>query len=72
LKSNIQRVKYNEKSNKPDKCIWYSWDEICDNCGKEIRKFKEFMTTGIPDRAEKDYCLNCIRKYLDERDKYEH
>jgi len=65
LKTNIQQVKYNDKSDVPDKCVWYSWDEVCDNCGNVIHKFKDFITTGVPNDAEDDYCLPCLRVLLD-------
>jgi hypothetical protein len=65
MKTNIQQVKYNKNSNKPDKCTWYSWDEFCDECGKPTLLFETFITSTPPDTDRKDYCLDCIRKKLD-------
>ena len=67
MKINIMKVKYNYKSNVPDKCIWYTWKEICDNCDAIIREFNEQITNEYPDTEEKDYCLKCMRKYIDDR-----
>lgn len=66
MKTNIQKVKYNVDPNEPDKCDWWSWDECCDNCGIINYYFGAMITNQKPDDTEKDYCLNCIRKYIDE------
>lgn len=65
MKTNIQKVKYNEKSNIPDKCTWWSWEETCDDCEKVIYNFKDMITTTEPNTNETDYCIDCLRKALD-------
>lgn len=67
MKTNIQRVKYNKTSNKPDLCEWYSWKEICDDCGCVIQEFNDFISTGKPNTEETDRCLYCLRKWFEKR-----
>jgi len=69
MKKDIMIVKYNYKSIVPDKCTWYTWKEICDNCNAIIHDFNDIITTKYPDTGEKDYCLKCMRKYIDDRSK---
>jgi hypothetical protein len=57
MKRNIQKVRYG----KNDKCTWYSYKEICDECGDVIQEFGDFMTTVIPSESDKDFCLKCMR-----------
>lgn len=42
---------------------WYSWDEICDNCGAIIHNHS-VETTSPPNTNEEDYCVECLRKKL--------
>lgn len=65
MKTEIQRVKYNKNSNKPDKCEWYSWKEVCDDCGCVIHEFDELISTKKPNTDEKDFCIKCLRKRFD-------
>lgn len=65
MKTNIQQVKYNENSTVPDTMPWWSWEEVCDDCGKVIFKFKDRLSSQEPDTKHKDYCLNCLHKKLD-------
>jgi len=65
MKNNIQKVKYNPDSNIPDVSQWWSWEEICDGCGKIILNFRDMITTSEPIVKEEDLCLNCWRKRID-------
>jgi len=65
MKTNVQTVKYNQNSTVPNKCVWWSWEEICDDCDKVIHKFRDVLSSCKPDLNENDYCLNCLHKRLD-------
>jgi hypothetical protein len=38
---------------------WYTWDEHCDACGKQLYKSGEFSHIEAPDDLP-DFCGNCI------------
>lgn len=59
MKSNIQKVPYSDKCQ--GTMDWWSWDEICDNCGKVIFEFGHFQNNSKPDDTEEDLCSNCLR-----------
>lgn len=59
MKSNVEQVPYSEICK--GKCTWYTWDEVCDSCGKQIKKYNEHLTTMFPDCNEEDLCLECLR-----------
>lgn len=67
MKINVMTVKYNTANFIPDKCTWFTWKETCDNCGNTIHELNDYTTTEYPDTEEKDYCLKCMRKYIDDR-----
>jgi len=67
MKINVMTVKYNKDPNIQDQCTWFTWKETCDNCGNVISEFNDLITTKYPNTEEKDYCLNCMRKYIDDR-----
>lgn len=61
------KTEYKERESDTVKSmIWYSWIETCDDCGKIIHGH-EIETTKKPDFSEKDYCINCLRKRIEER-----
>ena len=61
MKTNIMKVDYMDINKSGD---WYVWNTFCDKCGKQFRNHKVHSSTK-PDRNEKDYCLDCMRKMLD-------
>ena len=67
MKINIMTVKYSKDPNIQDKCTWFTWKETYDNCGNIISEFNDLITNMYHDTEEKDYCLNCMRKYIDDR-----
>jgi nicotinic acid mononucleotide adenylyltransferase len=67
MKINIEHVPYNKGEDKTkDKIKWYSWDEHCDQCDRVVRVKGKFLSSKKPDENKKDYCLDCMRKILDE------
>lgn len=48
--------------------IWYTWQEICDGCGKIIYNKNDIRTTKKPNMDEKDYCIDCLRNQCDYRE----
>jgi len=46
--------------------IWWKWDEYCDNCGEQIKKYDRFSSSAEPKIEEKDCCSECLRKGLDD------
>lgn len=62
MKTNIERVSY-FGTPKP-KGKWWRWHETCDICGADCGN-DGVQTTIPPDTKEKDYCLNCLKKLLD-------
>ena len=45
--------------------LWWKWDEFCDNCGTQIRG-ESFASSAEPEKEKEDYCLDCMRKKLDD------
>jgi len=45
--------------------IWWQWDEYCDSCNKKIRG-EGFASSAEPEIEKSDYCLDCMRKKLDD------
>ena len=64
MKTNVQTVKYNQNSTVPNKCVWWSWEEICDDCGKVIYHLRELITTEKPKIEENDFCIDCLYKKI--------
>lgn len=64
MKTEIQKVKYNEEYKTAD---WWTWKETCDRCGKTIREANVMITLSEP-KVEIDLCLDCLFKLLDEKD----
>ena len=64
MKINIKRINYDGTLN--DNGNWWKWDEFCDLCGADCKK-SDWQVTSPPNINEKDYCINCLRKLLDEK-----
>lgn len=64
MKTNIQRINYNGRPDKNGK--WWKWEEYCDICGADCGK-SDFQMMFEPNREEKDYCISCLRKLLEEK-----
>jgi hypothetical protein len=60
MKQNVQQVKYNEQSKNTN---WWTWDEFCDKCGKQIRTSNVTLYSKKPDNKS-DYCLDCLYEIL--------
>ena len=44
--------------------MWWSWYETCDRCGKVIAD-EEWRSTEKPDPEEVDFCVHCLKHFLD-------
>ena len=64
MKTNIQRINYEGILDKNGKC--WRWKEYCDICGADCGK-SDFQMMFKPDREEKDYCISCLRRLVDEK-----
>jgi len=64
MKSNIQKVKYNESSKEAE---WWSYKMICDECNNIIYEFGDMLTSESPNINKNDYCLNCAREIIDKK-----
>lgn len=58
-------MKKNIKTEIRNDMKWYRWDEYCDCCGEPIM-LSDMLTTRVPDTEEADFCLKCMRKFMDE------
>ncbi|MDO8640835.1 MAG: hypothetical protein Q7R33_04775 [Nitrosarchaeum sp.] len=63
MKSDITR----RESTTAKGMMWYSWTEICDDCGKKIYTSGNWDTSVPPVLDKKDYCLECLRKRIDQQ-----
>ena len=45
---------------------WWSWIETCDKCGSHIHGH-EVETLTKSNTEEKDYCICCLRNFLDSK-----
>lgn len=52
------------------KGIWWSHIETCDRCGKTIFDHR-WKQTKEPDTQEADFCIDCLRYFLDNNIPYE-
>lgn len=52
-------------SNPPSQYVWYSYDEFCDGCGKQIHYLDMFKTSEIPDVNKTGFCYECMCYALD-------
>lgn len=68
MKTHIKRVDYFNNSDFKGK--WWSWVETCDNCG-EIIQANNVLSSKRPTTLENDYCVKCLRKFIDERNNKE-
>lgn len=50
--------------------IWWTFDATCDRCGKLIQDCTVSQTYE-PDLQEPDFCMECIRYFLDNNIPYE-
>jgi NAD-dependent SIR2 family protein deacetylase len=46
--------------------IWWKWDEYCNKCGKQTKKYDRFSSITEPKIGEDDYCNECLRKGIDD------
>ena len=65
MKSNIVQMDLSGKLNPNGK--WWSWHATCDRCGADCHN--DYMMMQKPDTTENDYCVNCMRELLKERQK---
>ena len=47
---------------------WWSWIEICDRCGKVTDE--DCSSTEEPDTEEVDFCIHCLKYFLDNNISY--
>lgn len=50
--------------------IWWSHVETCDRCGKLICDHA-WRSTAEPDIQEEDFCLDCLKYFLNNKIQYE-
>jgi hypothetical protein len=50
--------------------IWWSYIQICDRCGKLICDHA-WRGTAEPDMQEVDFCLDCLKYFLNNKIPYE-
>ena len=43
---------------------WWSWHEVCDRCGKVITD-EDCSSTKEPNTEEVDFCVHCLKYFLD-------
>jgi hypothetical protein len=55
LKSNIEQIPFNDGRG----LIWWTWKEICDNCGKVIWD-STTLHSDEPNTNEEDLCYECL------------
>ena len=52
---------------KKDEC-WWSWQVICDRCGKISDE--DWSSTEEPNIEEVDFCIHCLKYFLDNNISY--
>lgn len=50
--------------------MWWKWIETCDRCGCIIRDYN-MRSTDKPNTEEVDFCINCLKYFLDNNIPYE-
>lgn len=50
--------------------MWWKWIESCDRCGEVIRDYS-MRSTDKPNTEEADFCINCLKHFLDNNISYE-
>jgi len=65
MKTNIIKINYMNTEKSLD---WYIWNAFCDKCGKQFRNHK-IHSSSKSDESEKDYCLDCMREMIDNKQK---
>lgn len=50
--------------------MWWKWIESCDRCGSIIREYN-VRSTNKPNTEEADFCVNCLKYFLDNNIPYE-
>lgn len=58
------------KTNINSNGMWWSYTETCDKCGKLIFGC-EVLHSEKPDINEADFCVECLRHFLDNNISYE-
>lgn len=64
MKKNIRKVDIN--GNPSYIGLYWRWDETCDLCGKDC-KVSNILHSCKPSEKGFDFCLDCARKYLDNK-----
>lgn len=50
--------------------MWWRWIETCDRCGSVTRNHNT-RSTNKPNTEEVDFCVNCLKYFLDNNIPYE-
>lgn len=58
------------KSHIKQESMWWKWTESCDRCGGVIRDYN-MRSTDKPNKEEADFCVNCLKYFLDNNIPYE-
>lgn len=58
------------KSHIKQEGMWWKWTESCDRCGGVIREYN-VRSTNKPNKEEADFCVNCLKYFLDNNIPYE-
>ncbi len=39
---------------------WYTYEKICDSCGKKIEMLNQFRHSDAPNTSQEDLCYTCL------------
>lgn len=67
--SYVERAIIKMKTNIKKDGYWWSWNEICDRCGKIIAD-EDCTSTKEPNTEEVDFCIHCLKYFLDNNISY--
>lgn len=61
MKTNIIKCKLNESDAIED---YYTWEAFCDDCGKQLNKQRDILSSFAPNPKDKDLCVACMGKMI--------
>lgn len=65
MKSNIM-----QRRSGSGKFTWYRWNATCDKCGMLFQDI-DTETSCAPDLEETDFCVKCMREFMNNNISYE-
>ncbi len=63
MKANIRKSQY---ASSPDTDGWWTWRELCNQCGGIIHLEEDVMILDKPSPDSEDYCIDCLAKKFNE------